>query len=125
GAGETVAVVGAGGPPDAAADIGPFLAHNGLAPLGANQYTQVLLGGPSRDADPNRQLYFENVLDAEMVLAMAPGASVVHVLAATSSPGLFSDGISYVVNHLTQAHAVSLSYSGCERLSTLEMPILN
>jgi kumamolisin len=49
------------------------------------------------------------------VLALAPQAHVIHVIVATNTPGLFADGIAYVVHQLPQAHAVSVSYGGCER----------
>jgi kumamolisin len=60
-----------------------------------------------------------------MVLALAPKASIVHVLTATNSPGLFTDGIAYIVNQLPQAHAVSVSYGSCERGAAPEMPVVN
>jgi kumamolisin len=65
------------------------------------------------------------VLDAEMVLSMAPLANVVHVIAATNSPGLFTDGISYIVNQVSQAHAVTVSYGGCERGAAQETAVMN
>src|SRR5579883_2797327 len=102
GDGETVAILGAGNPPSMS-DVGGFVSYYGLPALANGQYSQVDLGGPDRQPDPNE--YVENVLDVEMVLAMAPHATVVHVLTATNTPGLFSDGIAYIVDKLPQAHA--------------------
>ena len=123
--GETVAILGANDPPDVTKDLGAFMTH--YKPYGvttAANYTQFLLGGPNRDpVDVNAHV--ENALDAEMVLGMAPLAKVVHVIVATNTPGLFTDGISYIVNQLPQAHAVSVSYGSCERGSAQEMPVMN
>lgn len=127
GMGETVAILGAGNPPDATADVGDFMTH--YKPYGmtsAPNYTQYLLGGPTRESPSSANSeYIENVLDAEMVLSMAPLATIVHVLVATNSPGLFTDGISHIVNNVPQAHAVTVSYGGCERGAAQEMPVMN
>jgi kumamolisin len=127
GMGETVAILGAGNPPDPTGDVGDFMTH--YKPYGmtsAPSYTQFLLGGPTReDASSAGGEYIENVLDAEMVLSMAPLATIVHVLVATNSPGLFTDGISYIVNDVSKAHSVSVSYGGCERGAAQEMPVMN
>jgi kumamolisin len=126
GQGETVAILGAGRPPDADSDVGLFMRD--FMPYGLTSvsgYQQVLVGGPNRDDDSLADSeYVENVLDAEMVLAMAPYATVVHVLTATNTPGLFADGISYIVNQVPQAHAVSVSYGTCERGAASEMPVV-
>jgi kumamolisin len=127
GMGETVAILGAGGAPDSTRDIADFMTH--YKPYGltaAPGYSQVMVGGANRDdtATANGEL-IENVLDAEMVLSMAPLANVVHVLTATNSPGLFTDGISYIVNQVPQAHAVTVSYGGCERGSAGEVAVMN
>ena len=125
GSGETVAILGAGLPPDVS-DVKAFALQSGLSTDVATQYKQVLVGGPNRDdlmTATDEQ--FENVLDVEMVFALAPKANVVHVIVATNTPGLFTDGISYIVNQLSNAHAVSLSYGSCERFAAAEMPILN
>jgi kumamolisin len=126
--GQTVAILGSGGAPDLTRDLGDFMTHYkpyGLtaAPTG---YSQVALGGPPRDdaATVNGEAV-ENVLDAEMVLSMAPLANIVHVLTATNSPGLFTDGISYIVNQVPQAHAVTVSYGGCERGAAGEVAVMN
>jgi len=128
GMGETVAILGAGNPPDPTADLAAFMNNYHpynikTAPTG---YSQFFVGGPTREsaASANGE-YIENVLDAEMVLAMAPYAKIVHVLTATNSPGLFTDGISYIVNEVSQAHAVTVSYGGCERGSAQEMAVMN
>lgn len=134
GMGETIAILGAGGAPKLATDIngtGGYMTRYkpyGLATLPATGggYSIMNVGGPSRDgatADANE--YGENVLDIDMILAMAPYAKVVHVLTATNSPGLFTDGISYIVNQLPAAHTVSVSYGGCERYSGTEMPVMS
>lgn len=127
GMGETVAILGTGNPPTPDVDVGGFM--SAFMPFGkttAPGYSQVFLGGPNRDpvAVANNE-YIENCLDAEMVLAMAPLANVVHVLTATNTPGLFTDGISYIVNQVPQAHAVSVSYGSCERGAAGETPVVN
>lgn len=117
GMGETVAILGAGNPPAADTDVGAFM--SAFKPYGqttAPGYSQVLVGGPNRDPPGDaRNEYVENCLDADMVLAMAPLAKVVHVIVATNTPGLFTDGIAYIVNQVPGAHAVSVSYGTCER----------
>jgi kumamolisin len=134
GMGETIAILGAGGAPQLNTDIngtGGYMTRYkpyGLSSLPATGggYSIVNVGGPSRDgmqADAGE--YGENVLDIDMVLAMAPYAKIVHVLTATNSPGLFTDGISYIVNQLPAAHTVSVSYGGCERYSSTEMPVMS
>jgi kumamolisin len=127
GMGEVVAILGAGRPPDPTADVAGFIsAFKPYNLTSAPGYQQVLVGGPNRDpASTANNEYIENVLDAEMVLGMAPLATVVHVLTATNSPGLFTDGISYIVNEVPKAHAVSVSYGGCERGSASEMAVMN
>ena len=95
----------------------------GVSQLATGQYTQVFVGGPSRD--PSNGAYTENVLDAQMVLATAPFANIVQVFTATNGGGLFADGISYIVNNQSDAHVVTVSWGTCERGSASEMPILN
>ena len=127
GMGETVAILGTGLPPDPVADVGGYMKdfkpYNLTAAPG---YEQRFIGGPNRDPlSTAKGEYIENVLDAEMVLAMAPLANVVHVHTSTNSPGLFTDGISYIVNQVPQAHAVTVSYGGCERGAAQEMAVEN
>ncbi|MGZ3429752.1 MAG: S53 family peptidase, partial [Polyangia bacterium] len=127
GMGETVAILGAGLPPDTANDVARYMID--FKPYGlttAPGYEQRTLGGPNRDdvSSANSE-QIENILDAQMVLAMAPMANVVHVIAATNTPGMFTDGISYIVNEVKQAHAVTVSYGGCERGSAQEMAVMN
>jgi kumamolisin len=125
GMGETVAILGAGDPPDKVMDVGKYYQAAFGATATAN-YDQVLVGGASRDgASLAHDEEFENAIDAEMVLAMAPQAHVVHVFAATNSPGLFADGMAYVVNQLPQAHAVSVSFGNCERGLSGEVPVVD
>ncbi len=127
GMGETVAILGAGNAPDPTADVGGYMKD--FKPYGittAQHYSQFLLGGPNRDAASlASQEYYENVLDAEMVLAMAPLANVVHVIVATNTPGMFSDGLSYIVNQHPEAHTVSVSYGSCERGQAQEAAVIN
>jgi kumamolisin len=117
GMGASVAILGAGNPPDPEADVHAFMTS--FKPYGmtvAPSYSQVLLGGANRDPSGTASgEYIENCLDADMVLGMAPLASVTHVLVATNSPGLFTDGISYIVNSVASAHAVTVSFGTCER----------
>jgi kumamolisin len=134
GLGETIAILGAGGAPTLNGDInGPNGYMNKYQPYGQTAlpatgggYSIVNVGGPNRDGDAaaNNE-YGENVLDIDMVLAMAPYAKIVHVITATNTPGLFTDGISYIVNQLPMAHSVSVSYGGCERGAAGEMPVLS
>ncbi len=125
GMGETVAILGTNAPPDPTMDVGAFMTlYKPYGVTAAANYQQVQVGGPYRDPfDQNAQV--ENALDAEMVLSMAPLATVMHVIAATNTPGLFTDGISYIVNEVPHAHAVTVSYGGCERGSAQEVPVLN
>jgi kumamolisin len=129
GKGETVAILGTGNPPDPQHDVAKYMADSkpfNQTTINAGQYTQVFVGGPNRDpAMDAMKEQGENILDVEMVLAMAPQADVVHVLTATNTPGLFTDGISYIVNELPNAHAVSVSYGSCERGFESEAPVLN
>ena len=127
GMGETVAILGAGNPPDPTADVNYFMGlYKPYGMTSAPNYMQTFLGGPTREPSSSASgEYIENVLDAEMVLSMAPLATIVHVLVATNSPGLFTDGISHIVNNVPQAHAVTVSYGGCERGAAQEMPVMN
>jgi kumamolisin len=127
GQGETVAILGTGGPPDPVVDVLLFAQkYAGLTALATQQYSQVFVGGPNRDpAKVASGEYGENTLDIDMVLAIAPKATIVHVFTATNAPGLFTDGISYVVNNLPQAHAVTVSFGSCERGAASEMPVIN
>ena len=127
GMGETVAILGSGGAPDPVKDLGDFMTH--YKPYNmttVSSYMQVNVGGPNRDDPTTAQgEAIENVLDAEMVLSMAPLANIVHVLTATNSPGLFTDGVSYIVNQLPAAHAATVSYGGCERGAAQEVAVLD
>ena len=133
GLGETIAILGAGLGPALATDLNGnkgYMATSkpyGLTAIPATGgYSVVNVGGPNRDplsAAQGEQV--ENDLDADMVLAFAPYAKIVHVLTATNSPGLFTDGITYIVNNLKQAHQVTVSYGTCERGSAGEMTVMN
>lgn len=96
----------------------------GVTALATGQYSQVEVGGPSRDPD-DTNAYGENVLDPEMVLATAPYAKIIQVFTATNGGGLFADGIAYIVNDLATVHAVTVSWGTCERGAGGEMPVLN
>ncbi|HEY2746707.1 MAG TPA: S53 family peptidase [Polyangia bacterium] len=127
GMGETVAILGSGGAPDPVTDLGDFMTHYKPYNLTTvSSYMQVFVGGPNRDdvATANGES-IENVLDAEMVLSMAPMATIQHVLTATNQPGLFTDGISYIVNQLPQAHAATVSFGSCERGAAQEVAVLD
>ena len=133
GAGATVAILGAGTPPDPIADVLAFANHfklgskidsSGTASA-SNQYVVDLVGGANRDPYGELGEYGENILDIDMVLALAPAATVHHVMAATNTPGLFTDAMSFIVNDLANVSAVSLSYGSCERGSAGEMPVVN
>ncbi len=136
GMGQTVAVLSTDiGPtqlPTLVSDLNKFLSTNkpggaaGPTALATGQYTQVSLGGPSRDpATQFTQAYVENALDPEMVLAMAPYAKIVQVFTATNGVGLFTDGIAYIVNNLPDAHVATVSWGTCERGSAGSMPVMN
>lgn len=125
GDGETVAILGTGYPPSDA-DVDGYAMKYSLPFARATQYVRVLLGGPNRDPSALAQNeYVENLLDADMVIALASHARVVHVITATNSPGLFSDGIVYIVNQHPEAHQVSVSYGTCERVAASEMLVMN
>jgi subtilase family serine protease len=125
GDGETVAILGTGLPPTDD-DVDGYVTKYTLPTNRKGQYARVFVGGPNRDPPGLVQNeYGENVLDVDMVLALAPHADVVHVLTATNSPGLFADGIQYIVNHVPQAHQVSVSYGTCERVAASEMLVMN
>ncbi|MDB4964740.1 MAG: hypothetical protein JWN44_429 [Myxococcales bacterium] len=125
GDGETVAILGTGLPPTDA-DVDGYITKFALPANRKGQYAQVFLGGPNRDPVGLAQNeYGENLLDVDMVLALAPHADIVHVLTATNSPGLFADGIQYIVNQLPQAHQVSVSFGTCERVAASEMLVMN
>ncbi|MDB4967739.1 MAG: hypothetical protein JWN44_3428 [Myxococcales bacterium] len=126
GMGQTIAILSTN-MPTKTSDINAYLTQYkpaGVSVLAAGQYTQVFVGGPSRDA-ANTSAYGENALDAEMVLATAPFAKVVQVFTATNGPGLFTDGISYIVNQMPTAHQVTVSWGTCERGAAGEMPVMN
>jgi kumamolisin len=127
GAGQTVVILGTGFAPNVT-DLQAYF--DKYKPYGEASrpvhYTTVQVGGANRDsisAATNEQV--ENTLDAEMLLALAPDAQVVHVLTATNTPGLFTDGISYIVNQLQTAHAVTVSYGTCERGAAGSMPVVH
>jgi kumamolisin len=125
GEGETVAILGTGLPPDQTQDIGAFVT-SAFPKSAAPAYDQILLGGNNRDPIGLAQAeQFENTIDVELVLAIAPQAHVVQVLTATNTPGLFGDGIAYIVNQLPQAHAVSVSFGNCERGQETSMPVID
>jgi kumamolisin len=127
---ETVAILGTGDPPRVMSDVEGFVKYFQLdTKWGANrqaQYNRVLIGGPNRDSvSLAQQEYGENLLDIDMVWSLAPRANVVHVLTATNAPGMFTDGLAYIVNQVPQAHAASLSYGLCERFSISEVLVMN
>jgi kumamolisin len=125
GQGETIAILGAGLPPDKSADVGAYY-RAAFGSSATPSYDQVFVGGKNRDPmSLAQEEQFENAIDAEMVLALAPSAHVVHVLAATNTPGLFGDAMAYIVNQLPQAHAVSVSFGNCERGQASSMPVIN
>jgi kumamolisin len=128
GDGETIAILGTGFAPRPMQDVDSFVTRylTSFATNRAAQYSIVLVGGPNRDSDTlaNNE-YGENVLDIDMVLAFAPRANVVHVHTAENTPGLFADGIVYIVNNVPQAHAVSVSYGTCERYANSEILVMN
>jgi subtilase family serine protease len=127
GKGETIVILGAGNAP-VAADVAGY--YSTYKPYGQatnpGTYNVEQVGGANRDpnaiAEEERQ---ENTLDVEMLAAMAPYADVVHVLTATNTPGLFADGISYIVEQHKTAHAVSVSYGTCERGAAGYMPTVH
>jgi kumamolisin len=130
GLGQTVAILGTGFAPDPVQDVDGFIKKFKLNTINGTvrtqQYTQVFVGGPNRDnTNLGNNEYGENLLDIDMVLGMAPNASIVHVFTAQNGGGLFADGIEFVVNQLPNAHSVSLSFGSCERVSDSEVLTLN
>jgi kumamolisin len=126
GMGQTVAILSTNYPTKES-DLNAYLSQHkpaGLTALAPGQYSQVFVGGANRDEQSNGA-YAENVLDPEMVLATAPYAKIVQVFTATNSPGLFTDGISYIVNSLASAHTVTVSWGTCERGAAGEMLVMN
>src|SRR5581483_94596 len=130
GEGQTVAVLGTGFPPDPVMDVDGFIKKFKLNTLYGTtrtaQYTQVFVGGPNRDNDNlSNNEYGENLLDIDMVLGVAPRASVVHVFTAQNGGGLFADGIEFVINNVPNAHSASLSFGSCDRVADSEVLTLN
>jgi kumamolisin len=134
GLGETVAILGAGFGPALATDLNGVKGYMATSkpygltsiPATGGGYSVVNVGGPNRDLPSDAMgEQFENDLDADMVLAFAPYAKIVHVLTATNSPGLFTDGITYIVNNVKDAHQVTVSYGSCERGAAGQMPVMN
>jgi kumamolisin len=127
GKGQTVVILGAGNAP-VASDVAGY--YSTYKPYGQatnpGTYKVEQVGGANRDpndiAELERQ---ENTLDVDMLAAIAPYADVVHVLTATNTPGLFADGISYIVEQHKEAHAVSVSYGTCERGAASYMPTVH
>ena len=127
GQGETVVILGAGNAP-ATSDVQGY--YTTYEPYGLTAppapYNIHLVGGANRDGNDIAELERqENTLDIEMVSAIAPYADVEHVLTATNTPGLFADGIAYIVNQLKDAHAVTVSYGTCERGAASYMPVVH
>ena len=126
GQGETVAILGTGYPPSLKGDVDSYVKKFSLGFDRKSQYAQIFLGGPNRDSDSLAGTeYGENVLDVQMVMGLAPKASIIHILTATNSPGLFGDGFPYIINNVPQAHAVSVSYGICERFAIGETAAFN
>ena len=127
GDGETIVILGAGNAPVASDIAGYYSTYKpyGLTAAPATYHVD-LVGGANRDGNDIAELERqENTLDIDMVSAIAPYANVEHVLTATNTPGLFADGISYIVNQLKSAHAVSVSYGTCERGAASYMPVVH
>jgi kumamolisin len=127
GQGESIVILGAGLAP-AMSDVTTYVSNGkpyGLTSL-PGTYTVEQVGGANRD-DMNtaQQEQFENTLDIEMIAALAPYATITHVITATNTPGLFADGVAYIVNKHPSAHAVSVSYGTCERGAAGIMPVMN
>jgi kumamolisin len=121
GEGETIAILGAGMGPSSA-DLAGYISTFGLSVNAAAQYTQILVGGPTREETAEAENeYGEDVLDIDMVMAMAPAASYIHVIVAENAGGLFGDGVSYVINQIPQAHQVTVSFGSCERLAVFSV----
>ena len=81
GDGETIAILGAGCRPSTA-DVDGYITKFTLPVNRAQQYSQVFVGGPNRDAaGAGANEYGENILDVDMALAVAPTAT-----SSTSSP---------------------------------------
>jgi kumamolisin len=127
GQGETIVILGAGLAPSTS-DVNAYMTND--TPYGQTKlqgtYTVEQVGGANRDPmSLAQEEQLENTLDIEMVAAVAPYATVYHVLAATNEPGLFADGVAYIVNKHADAHSVSVSYGTCERGAAGIMPVMN
>jgi subtilase family serine protease len=127
GAGQTVVILGAGNAPvvsDLTGYYSTFKPYGFATQQGA--YDIELIGGATRDEESQAESFRgENTLDVEMVTAFAPFAHIVHVVTATTTPGLFADGVTAIVNGHADAHAVSVSYGTCERGAAGAMPVLH
>jgi hypothetical protein len=114
GSSETIAIVDAYNDPNAAADLATFSNQWGLPACGNGCFTQVNeSGGPTLPAN-NANWALEISLDIEWAHAIAPGANILLVEAASNSLAHLMDAEQYAGAH---ANYVSNSWGGGE-LST-------
>ncbi|HEY2516570.1 MAG TPA: S53 family peptidase [Polyangiaceae bacterium] len=116
GHGQKIAIVDAWTPPTLVQDAQTYAANEDADyPLATSQIT--LVQGPGAVQPPNTGWYGESSLDVEAVHAMAPGAQIVYVGAASDNdPDLIAAVNTIVTKHL--ATVVSNSYDGLEAQTT-------
>ena len=110
GAGETIAIVDAQDDPNIQADLNTFDAQFGLPAATVTRVDQN--GGmsyPSTDSTGGWEM--EESLDVEWAHAVAPGARLLLVEAASASDGDLLAGVNYAAGH---ANVVSMSWGGGE-----------
>jgi kumamolisin len=138
GSGAQVAILGVGAPnatADVGADPGGFhydtpqtadiAQYLGVASTpGGYSQTQVGVSTAAQAGDANTA--YSNTLDAEIVVGIAPAATVHHVFAVTAAPGAMTDGIDFIVNDPSQASvaAVDVSFASCEAKAASDIPVL-
>ncbi len=85
GGSRVIAIVDAYDDPNAASDLATYSAEFGLAPVTSANFQTVYASGTQPAADPSGAWSLEAALDIEMAHALAPGAKIVLVEAASNS----------------------------------------
>jgi pseudomonalisin len=118
GKGQVVAVVG--DTDFLAADWATFVAAFGLAPYGGTiTVAHPGCADPGIPADAVRERERELAMDVDLVLATAPGATIVAATcASTAATDSIVAGVAGLVNQAAPPHVISVSYSICEGVET-------
>jgi subtilase family serine protease len=116
GTGQTIAIVDAWTPPTLVEDAQTYFGiEDADYPLATSQISLVV--GPGAVQTPNKGWYGESTLDVETVHAIAPGANIVYMGAASDNdPDLIAGINAIVTGHL--ATLISNSYGGIEQQTT-------